>query len=93
MGEVELFQGLEHGEAGVLDAPGASVVLAQGGLAFQQAGKELRVRPLAGGSQADQVFGMITHVGKLELVETAAQLFGAGVFTLTHDSLLLWDLN
>ena len=84
MGEVELLQGLEHGEAGVLDAAGAGMVLAQGGLAFQQAGEELRVRPLAGGGRPDQLLGVVTHVCELQLIEAAAQLVGSGVFTLAH---------
>jgi len=84
MGEVELLQGLEHGEASILDTAGAGMVLAQGGLAFQQPGKELRMRPLSGGGLADQLFGVVTHVRQLQLVEALAQLFGTGVFTLAH---------
>ena len=69
------------------------MVLAQGGLPFQQAGEELGVGPLAGGGLAHQVLGVIAHVGELEFVETAAQLVGAGVFTLAHGLLLSWGLR
>src|SRR5205823_588937 len=85
--EVELLQRLEHGEAGVFDAAGAGMVLAQSGLAFQKAGEELGVRPLAGGGRPYQFLGVVTHVCELELVEAAAQLVRAGVFTLAHGSL------
>ena len=44
--EVELLEGLEHGEAGLADAALAGPVLMPGGLALDQAGQEVQVGPL-----------------------------------------------
>ena len=48
-GPVELFEGLEHREAGELDAPSDAALLAPVRLAFDQSAEEVDVGPLLGG--------------------------------------------
>jgi hypothetical protein len=44
--KIELLQGLDHGEVGLLDAPLGSAVLAQVRFAFEEVAEEVKVRPL-----------------------------------------------
>ena len=60
-GEVELLEGLEDGEAGLLDAALACPVLAAGGLAFDQAAQEVDVGPLVFGGLGGQFLAVLLH--------------------------------
>ena len=85
--EVELLEGLEHGEAGLLDVSLARAVLASGGFPFDQAAQEVDVGPLVlrppawPGPRSDRCMNC-----KLEIAQLLVQFIGhrLGVFVLAH---------
>src|SRR5438105_1139213 len=70
---VELIERLEHGEACQLDAALDAAIVARGGLAAEQLGEVVQVRPLLVGGGLRQGLVVLEHERQVQCAEVRAQ--------------------
>jgi len=76
---VELVDGLEHREAGLIDAALDASILAGGGLAVEQLGEVVEVRPVLVGSRLGQRLAVLAHERQVQRGELGLHRQGVGV--------------
>ena len=69
--ETEAFEGLDDGEAGVLDTPERGAVCTQSGLTIDEFGEIIDVRALLAGSAGSQSRGVFTDERQTQVFELA----------------------